>query len=334
MIIWDRLKYVYRAIYNLRLRRRLEATEIIKNHIISKRLCNHYISKINNASKVTVEAHLGSDPEYKWIPLTLQKEGIINIPRLNSFSTRLLPIICHEASHPIIALNTNLILQGNTYKEAFQSIHDFVLKHFQFLRLEDPENISQTYASSIFSEILADIFSVLICSHSYLWAFSSSELWPWDRINAKDWMVYGYWTSHPPNEFRFRVCNEVLNIINRRQARLLARNWRTISSLQNNFPDNIFIIALKAFSDDLYNELKIRDLVNEIRNDRSIIYIDPYRGGIKSLDDITEADEPIDILNAIWETRYNRFINGIDLDDRKTTKALKTLYYSLALRRQ
>ncbi len=332
--ICDRLKYILYTINNLRLRRRLEPNDVIKNHIISRKLSKYFISKIDNVESVGVEAYLSSSPDYFWIPLTNREEGIINVPRINTYSTRLLPIICHESSHPIIDRNTKTILSVKTYNESYDSISNYVKKLCKTFKVNSGNDKVKTMTSSIFSEIYADIISVFICQQAYIWPFFSSLLWPWNIINAKDWLVSGYWKTHPPNEFRFRICSETLQkISNTKHTDVIKRNWEGIRNLQNDCEKNLYTELYKIFSDELYKNFKIKNVIKEIQNKSSKLYVKPLKiYDDVGIDDLKDDEDPIIILNSIWNTRYNRYNGQGDKDDRKTTKIIKLLYSSLEKR--
>lgn len=337
--LWDRFKYIVYAIFNTSLRRRLDYLEFEKVHIVTRDLCKYFQTKIHHKYDVIVEAHFGYDLSYYWIPITVNKKyGVINTPRTYSYCTRHLPINCHEVSHPIIDLNSKEILDEPEFKNAFMAVYDFIYKHFLFLNESYSRKQLENVTSSVFSEIFADIFSVLICSEAFISSFTTSELWPRDKINARAWMIYKLWKYHPPNEFRFRICNEVLKILGKKEekrAKILEKDWNKISSFQDDVPYSIYADELQVYIDNLIDEFNIKEVVNKLISDNSSIKIVPYKiKKEKTLDDISESDDPIEILNAIWRTRYKRFCTGIDIADRKTTQALKGLYYSLESRRK
>ena len=220
--LWERFKYIVYTIFNTSLRRRLDYLEFEKVHVITRNLCKYFQTKIYHKHDVIIEAHFGYDLSYYWIPITIEKKhGIINTPRTYSYCTRHLPINCHEVSHPIIELNTKEILNESEFKNAFMAVYDYITKHYLLLNEPYSRKQIENVTSSVFSEILADIFSVLICSEAFLSSFITSELWPRDKIHARTWMINRLWKHHPPNEFRFRICNEVLKILGKKEEKEL-----------------------------------------------------------------------------------------------------------------
>lgn len=333
--VWDRFQYIVYSIFDRDIRIRLDHDEISKNHVVSRNLCRHFIDKIRSNYEVTVESHFGYDLSYYWMSLTTTQKGIINAPRINSYCTRLLPIYCHEVTHPIIELNTREILGNEYFRSFFVSVHDYILSHYLLLDNAFSREEVEKVTSSVFSEILADTISTLVCQESYVLAFCTSELWPQDKMLAKEWLSGGSWKTHPPNEMRFLICNNILRILEKNEiADRIENDWIRISSLQDDYHDDEPYLSLNLLIENLIREINLDEIIQVFTTPDSPILINtiPSIEG-RNLEDVSYQDDPIAILNAIWNTRLSRFSDGENQDDRLTSQALKKLHYSLMFRR-
>jgi len=333
-LLWEGCKHIVHSIFDSSIKRRLDYVEITKNHEIFRMLCKHYLNHMKNMYEISVEASVGYDFGYYWKSLTNDKQGVIHIPKINSYYTRFYPLLCHETTHPVISLNTSSLLTENIYENAFVTINDFVLKHFEILQVNPVRNRSSETAAVLLSEILADIFSIFICNESYLWAFITSDLWPLPKQIISYWFTNNAWKKHPPNELRVKYCCEALNYLGfKKRAKELIDNWIFVNSIQDNFVDNKYTTNLKIFNEDFLNEFNFNEVFKHMTDKLSSIKLIPHKTHVrKDISKITIKDDPIIILNSIWNLRYKRFNSNIQDNNRDTTKILYTLYYSLKSR--
>lgn len=329
----NRIKHITFSIFDADLRRRLESIEVMKNHKISRALCNFFISNLNIDINMYVEAHFGYEAEYKWISLYGYNPGVINAPKMNAYCTRLLPILCHESMHPVINYYWNDILSDHTFSNLYRNILEYVIKNYL---LKDNNYILKNaiqYASYQFSEIMCDLISTLICGQSYIKAFCSSLLYPVNIIHAKTYLDNRFWKTHPPNVIRFLLCNKMFNQMGcKKESKLMKDNWNVISNLQNNYPKNDNDIKLfNNYISDFMIDCDIKKIYEKFYTKNSPLRISKTKIPFKTIEKLTHNDKPLTIINSIWNSRYKRYESKFNMSDRNTTKVLMYLYSSLRL---
>lgn len=333
-----RLKYLTYSIFDTNLKKRIEHIEIMKNHEVTRNLCQYFSTKIKTDSEVVLESHLGYDSDYYCVYGYSSNQGIINSPRNYLFFTRLLSINCHESAHPIIYQKWNEIINDECFKTLYQATENYINEHIlsakdKIINANLTDIQIKKVIDDVFSEIMADLISICVCGKAYLFATISIFLQPRDFMNAKYWLGTP-WRTHPPNYLRFNLMIEVVEYLKSADFVAIQSNWEILENLESNYGSDKFNRFLYKTADTFFDEINIPMLIERFRSPDSPIQLEFADIVNTKIDNIDSSSEPINILNSIWNTRINRYEKTPELSMRESSHVLHTLYQSLLWRKQ